>query len=232
LLAVGALLGLWSVACAAPPPIRIEFYEIDGRAFSFWERAMVTTVAEAAALEVRSRLPQLPRELVLRVQAGKSFEVDERTGDNTAVLGIDAILWTVDPAHRGGVLGVALLELRTSLFHEWHHMVRDAALAPSSMLDRAVREGLALAFERDCAHNLNPRGLYTAEAAQWVEELRHVPADLTVDEWTERNARGRRWVVARAGTYVVDRALRASNKTASQLVTTPTATILRLAQRN
>jgi hypothetical protein len=98
------------------------------------------------------------------------------------------------------------------------------------MLDRAVREGLALAFERDCAHNWNPRGFYDAEAAQWVDELRAAPSELTVDEWSERHAHGRRWVVARTGTYLVDRALRASGKTASELATTPTAAIIDWAQ--
>jgi hypothetical protein len=217
-------------ACDAPH-VTVEFYEVDGRALSWWERATVGLLAEAAAREVRSRLPQLPDALLLRVQPGKSFEVDERTGDATAVLGPNAIMWTVDPAHAGGVTGVALRELRVSLFHEWHHMLRDAALGQQNMLDRAVREGLALAFERDCAHSMNPRGLYTSEAAQWVEELRQAPEDLTIDEWTEQHAHGRQHVVARAGAYLVDRALRASGKSASQLATTPTSAILDLAER-
>jgi uncharacterized protein YjaZ len=206
--------------------LQLEFYEIDGRGLSWWERILVTLIAEAAEREARPRLPQLPQQLLLRVQPGKSFEVDERTGDNTAVLGPDTIMWTVDPSHAGGITAAALHELHASLFHEWHHMVRDAALAQTDMLDRAVREGLALAFERDCAHSWNPRGLYRDEAALWVEELREAPKDLTVDEWYERNAHGRRWVVARAGTYLVDRALRASGKSAAELATTPTAAIL------
>jgi hypothetical protein len=206
--------------------LQLEFYAIDGRGLSWWERMIVTLIAEAAEREARPHLPQLPEQLSLRVQPGQPFEVDERTGDNTAVLGPDAIMWTVDPRHAGGITAVALHELRASLFHEWHHMVRDAALGQTDMLDRAVREGLALAFERDCAHSWNPRGLYSDEAAHWVEELRDAPKDLTVDEWDEKNAHGRRWVVARAGAYLVDRALRASGKSASELATTPTAAIL------
>lgn len=213
----------------ASQSLQVDFYEVDGRALAWWERAAVTLIAEGAAREVRARLPQLPEELLLRVQAGKTFEVDEHTGDTTAVLGPNAVMWTVDPTHAGGVLGVALRELRVSLFHEWHHMVRDAALRQENMLDRAVREGLAIAFERDCAHSLNPRGLYTPEVANWVDELRDAPDGLTIDEWTERNAHGRRWVVARVGTYLVDRALLASGKSASQLAATPTAAILALA---
>jgi hypothetical protein len=206
--------------------LRVDFYFIDGRGLSWWDRMLVTLIAEAAEREARPHLPQLPQHLLLRVQPGESFEVDEDTGDNTAVLGPDAIMWTVDPSRAGGVTIVALNELRASLFHVWHHMVRDAARAQTNMLDRAVREGLALAFERDCARSWNPRGRYGDEAAQWVDELRDAPEDLPIDQWTERNAHGRQWVVERAGTYLVDRALRATGKSASELATTPTAVIL------
>jgi len=212
--------------------LQVDFYEVDGRALTWWERATVTLIAESTAREVRSRLPQLPQELVLRVQTGQRFEVDEGTGDTTAGLDPNTIMWTVDPTHPGGVLGVALRELRVSLFHAWHHMVRDTALRQENMLDRAVREGLAIAFERDCAHSLNPRGLYKSEVEAWVEELRDAPDDLTIDEWTERHAHGRRYVIARVGTYLVDRALRASGKSASQLASTPTAAILALGRGN
>lgn len=218
------------LSACAPSRIQVEFYTVDGHEFSLWQRACISWIAEAAEREVRSRLPQLPESLLLRVQAGQPFEVDEHTGDNTAVLGPNAIMWTVDPRHMGSVVGVALRELRVSLFHEWHHMVRDSALAQTNMLDRAVREGLALAFERDCAHSLNPRARYDRSAAQWIDELREAPDDISMDEWMERYAQGRRYVVARAGTYLVDRALQASGKSASQLATTPTAAIVALAE--
>lgn len=220
---------LLSLCACESQHLQVEFYSIDGRGLSWWQRMLVTLIAEAAEREARPRLPQLPDQLLLRVQPGQSFEVDEQSGDTTAVLGPTAIMWTVDPGHAGGSALVALYELRASLFHAWHHMVRDAALSQTDMLDRAVREGLALAFERDCAHSFNPRAFYDSKASQWVDELR-AASDLSVDEWNERHAHGRRWVVSRAGTYLVDRALRASGKSASELATTPTAAILDLAQ--
>jgi hypothetical protein len=226
---LGLFVGLWLAGCD-PASVQVEFYAVDGQELAWWEQATVGLLAEAAAREARTRLPQLPQALVLRVQPGTSVEVDEGSGDTTATLDSNTIMWTVDPTHRGGVFGVAVRELRVSLFHAWHHMVRDASVAQRNMLDRAVREGLALAFERDCAHTLNPRSRYTAEAALWVDELRGAPDDLTIDEWTEQYADGRRFVVARAGAYLVDRALKASGKSASQLATTPTAAILALAR--
>jgi hypothetical protein len=50
------------VGCDAEP-LQIDFYEVDGRALTWWERATVVLVAEAAAREVRSRLHQLPKDL-------------------------------------------------------------------------------------------------------------------------------------------------------------------------
>ena len=50
------------VACG-PAPLQVQFYEVDGRAFSWWERATIDLIAEAAAREVSWRLPELPGDL-------------------------------------------------------------------------------------------------------------------------------------------------------------------------
>src|SRR5689334_24695191 len=92
---------LLSVCACESQHLQVEFYSIDGRGLSWWQRMVVTLIAEAAERQARPRLPQLPERLLLRVQPGQSFEVDEHSGDTTAVLGPNAIMWMVVAGHAG-----------------------------------------------------------------------------------------------------------------------------------
>jgi uncharacterized protein YjaZ len=175
--------------------------------------------------EARRYLPQLPTPLIIRVQPGNH---GERGEDGTATQP-NMVLWSVDPHHAGGVQGVAKTWLRACLLHELHHLARDAAVARTTMLDHVVSEGMATAFERDVTRSVPPWGEYPPEAAAWVEELRGLPADPDHRKWLWRHPDGRRWIGAKAGAYLVDRATRASGRSPADLVTTGTREILRLA---
>jgi uncharacterized protein YjaZ len=119
------------------------------------------------------------------------------------------------------------------VLHELHHLVRDAvfprATPQTSLLDVAVTEGLAAAFERDFAGVSPPWGQYGPEAAAWVDELQHLPPGTPRADWIGRHPDGRRWIALRAGTYLVDRVMRATGSTPAELVTMPTQEVLRLA---
>ena len=56
-----------------------------------------------------------------------------------------------------------------------------------------------------------------------AQELLHTVRNITHPD-------GTRWIGYRAGTYLVDRAMRASGKSAADLVAMPTEDLLRLAQ--
>lgn len=58
---------------------------------------------------------------------------------------------------------IAEKQLRATVFHEFHHLVRDAAVRSKSLIDRAVTEGMATAFERDFARADTPWGRYPDE---------------------------------------------------------------------
>ena len=65
-------------------------------------------------------------------------------------------------------------QLRATLFHEFHHLVRDANVPSRSLMDRAVTEGMATAFERDFAGADAPWGKYPDNVSDWVAELWHL----------------------------------------------------------
>ena len=105
-------------------------------------------------------------------------------------------------------------------------------------MDHVIGEGMASVFEREFGGATYPFMEYPDDVSGWVTELLALP-DLdpfTPDgqaqrrNWMSRHPDGRHWIGYRAGTYLVDRASRASEKSAADLVTLPTEGVLQLAQ--
>lgn len=195
--------------------VRTQF--VGSYAFSATERRVIAKIAGEAAREARTHLPALAPQITLRVDSGK--DVIPELGALGGASAPDYITWTVDADRPEGVVGIAEAHLRATLFHECMHLVRYAAIGDYSVMGRAVGEGLATAFERDFAGAAYPWGQYPADVAEWVEELLALPPDGKPPE-------GRRWMSYRAGTFIVDRAMKNLNLTAAQLATVPTAEIL------
>lgn len=202
--------------------IRTQF--VGSYAFSATERRTIARVAGLAALEARRHLPTLPAQIVLQVQSGS--DVIPELGATAAAPGPALITWTVDPGHAEGVVKIAETHLRAALLHECHHLVRQNAVTSQTLLDDVISEGLATAFERDVGGGSPPWGQYTDDAEQWVREIQALPASAKRREWLAQLPDGRRWVGMRAGTYLADRAMKALNRTAAELATTPSAEIL------
>ena len=220
------VLALVCASCAKPHGVDVRFYSANGYEFSESERGDIQSIADATAMEVRHLLPALPRELSLHVQPATS--VIPETGETAYASLPNFIGWMVDPHHAGGAGATAQRELRATLFHELHHLVRYAAVGkPESLMADVVADGLATVFERDAAGASPPWGAYPEDAADWLRELRALPPDADHGYWlTAIHADGRRWIGMRAGAYLVDRAIAASGKSAATLVSTSTKEIV------
>jgi len=213
------------------PTLVVEFVDSDAYAFGDEERRVIRAVATATVTEIASILPDTPERIDLVVQAGP--QVIPETGDGGAALAPGRIGWTVDPDRPGGVLAIARARLRSTLFHEVHHLVRgwtiEAGTAGGRLIDAAASEGMATAFERDAAGWNPPWGDYPPEAGAWIEELLDVDGMASYATWMFQHPDGRRWIGYRAGTWLADRAIAASGRSAAELVDTPTEEILDLA---
>jgi Predicted Zn-dependent protease (DUF2268) len=220
---------LLSVACAScgQHAATVEFLVADGYRFSQPERSAIQRIADATALEVRRFLPTLPGHVVLWVRAGD--HVIEETGETASAFAPNVVVWTVDPRRSGGVLSTVTTQLRQTLFHEFHHLVREMTNNPASLMDRAVTEGMATAFERDFAGSPAPWGKYPDNVSDWAQELMALPGDAPRDPWMTRHPDGRRWIASKVGTYLVDRAISASGKSSADLVSTPTGELISMA---
>jgi len=143
----------------------------------------------------------------------------------------------MNPDRPEGAPAIAAGHLRSTMFHESHHLVRGWVLegrAPSiSFMDAVVAEGLATAFARDTTGTKAAWAVYPEDVAAWVKELTALPNTGATwsryNDWMFRHPDGRQWIGYRAGTYIADRAMRSSGKSAAQLARVPTPEVLRLA---
>jgi predicted Zn-dependent protease DUF2268 len=214
-------------ACGTHEPT-VEFYFADGYRFSQTERRAIEDIAESTAIETRRALPSLPRGLVVRVYAGK--DVIPETGETASTVSPATVIWVVNPAHKGGVLPVVHTWLRATLLHEFHHLVRSQTITSTSLMDEVITEGMATVFERDVAGVSPPWGMYPEDVADWVNELIALPPGAGSSYWVRaRHPDGRRWIGMRAGTYLVDRAIKASGKSAADLVAVSTEEVVDIA---
>jgi len=207
--------------------VEVVFYVSDGYTFSREEQQTIETLVQEAVRTTKPLLPELPTPLIVRVNPGQ--KVMEETGQTGTFSLPNVVYWNVDPTEFGGVEAIANRQLRSTLMHEPHHLVRASRLRTASIMDHVVSEGLATAFERDFGNAPTPWGTYPANTSEWLQELMALPPDAPRDQWLSRHPDGRRWIGYRAGTYLADRAMRASGKSAAELVSVSTAGILELA---
>jgi hypothetical protein len=202
--------------------VRTQFF--GSYPFSAAERQTIARIAGAAALEARRHLPALASPITLQVHTGK--DVIPELGAAATLIPPDWVRWTVDPDHPDGVVAIAERHLRGALFHEFHHLVRGTTLQPQTLMDRVVFEGMATAFERDFAGVSQLWGRYPDDVSAWVEELAGQPSTTNETEWMFRHPDGRRWIGFKAGTYLVDQAMKRLSRSSADLVSVPTGDIL------
>ena len=195
--------------------VNVEYHD-DVYSFTQNERAVIQLIADATEKEVRAHLSGLAEPLVLIVRTGKY--VIEQTGETGTALSAGTVQWTVDHQRPEGVVTIARNQLRHTLFHEFHHLVRgwlidggDSTLK-SSFMGAVISEGMATVFARDFAGAKVPWAEYPNEVSHWAGELQRLPTrGYRYDHWMIRHPDGRQWIGYRTGTYLVDLAIEPRN---------------------
>ncbi|WP_447957424.1 DUF2268 domain-containing putative Zn-dependent protease [Vreelandella sp. EE7] len=203
----------------------------DGRHFSIDARDAIERVCFEIEPKVRAHLPVLADDIELACQTGKT--VIPETGEMGLAISATRVGWTVDGERPQGVADIARQELGYTLFHELHHLARGWVIhrdePRTTFMEGVISEGLATVFERDVGGRRTPWGDYPANVNVWVEELLALPVTAPYFQWMIRHDDGRRWIGYRAGTWIAERAIRASGKSAAALVNVPTNEILAMA---
>lgn len=219
-------LSIFYVPCCYRNATEVVFYRHDGYTFSSSEQRVIEEIAEAAVSDARVLLPTLPARLIIRVNPGK--KVIEELGSSSDHSLPNVIYWTVDPSRPGGASAIARAHLRATIFFHLHSMTRLAVHSNITLMDHVVGMGMATVFERDEGGGTYPWARYPDDVAAWLTELMALPPNAHLNDWMSRHPDGRRWIGMRAGTYLIERAMKVSGKSSAQLVAVPTAQIIQL----
>lgn len=229
---VTILLVVFSLPSAAA--IRVFFANDAFYALSREERDLITELANETDAEVRAILPNLLPETIVLTVTVTTGGIPE-TGTSGYAASAFNIGFVINPWRPEGVRNIVTQHLRTTLFHELHHVARgfvmESSPLPRTLMEAVISEGLATAFERDFAEAKPLWGEYPDNVDAWVIELMSLPdsAYAQYQSWMLMHPDGRRWIGYRAGTYIVDRAMQATGLSAADLVRTPGDEILKMA---
>jgi uncharacterized protein YjaZ len=130
------------------------------------------------------------------------------------------IRWEVDTRGGAPLVNIVKANLRGVLFHEWHHLARGWGVETetrSRLIDAVVAEGLASAFARDATGYEPAYAVYPDDVSEWARDLMNHGSMDDYGHWMYQHADGRRWIGYRVGTWIVDRAIDASGRSAAEL---------------
>ncbi len=163
--------------------LTVDYDENAETTLSSDEKKIIQRIAATTYGEVREILPALTGALTIEIRVESVYQA---SGDGGYAMSPTRVRWIVDPS-KGNVTDIARSDMRQTLYHEMHHLVRgwtvEDGKPKTSFMDGVVAEGLAVAFERDFAGATPPTADYPADVADWVEELKALPVDADYRKW-------------------------------------------------
>lgn len=190
-----------------------------------YARRVTDAYAEAAEL-----LPTLSNHVNYIVQP-REYDLIEETQDSGYTENSELILLGFHPQPRLGLDSI-LNHIRATVFHESNHAARfTTGEWHETLLQQAIMEGLATVFERDNAGAEPLWGMYQNEDIEaWLREIQEPDTTAQMKDYLYLHPDGRKWIVYKVGTYIVDKAIEYSGKTISELTPLPCDEILKFAK--
>jgi len=185
--------------------------------------------------EVRNLLPNLPDSIKVIVE-NVDWNLDivggvtGRTETNSPPL----VRIQISNKYQGGIVVAANSALKSTIFHEFHHLSRGWAIQDNKfgpgISNAMVNEGLAVAFTEIYTGNIIDVNSYPEEADKWVEEILALPLDASYAQWVMgEHPDGRTYIGYRTGNFLARRAMNISGKSILELSNLMPNEIIKLA---
>ena len=179
--------------------------------------------ARNSETEVRDLLPKLPDSIKIIVEA-VDWDLDIVSGvtGRTETNSPPLVLVQISHNYKGGVIDSAYQGIKSTIFHELHHLSRGWAIQDNKFSygipNAMVNEGLAVAFTEIYTENINEVNAYTDEADNWVKEILVLPLNASYSDWVMgEHPDGRTYIGYRTGNYLARRAMNNSGKSILEL---------------
>jgi hypothetical protein len=198
-------------------------FQEDSLKFTESQKVFILEVISNSEEEVRKLLPKLPDSIKVIVEAvdwNLDFVsgVTGRAETNSPPL----VLVQISHNYKGGVIDSAYQGIKSTIFHEFHHLSRGWAIQDNKFSygipNAMVNEGLAVAFTEIYTGSKNEAEAYTDEADNWVKEILALPLDASYSDWVMgEHPDGRTYIGYRTVNFLARKAMIKSGKTILEL---------------
>lgn len=202
----------------------------------FWEsnlefKKSYETIIKKSYKNAKKLLPSLESDLTFVCQTN-SWECIPETGEGANTRSSKLILLSINPELPIGI-DILLENSESAILHECNHAARFALnIGHASFLESSIMEGLATVFERKYSGSREPLwGKYDTEViSDWYEEIKKLKSSYRWGDYMYNHPDGRRWIGYKVGTWIIDQAMKKSNKTVIELTKLDNKEILKLAE--
>jgi hypothetical protein len=215
--------------------IDISFKEEDHN-FTEFEKELVIDILTESEKEIRALLPKLPVGIKVIVEI-VDWDIDVvggvtgRAESNTPPV----IMIQVSNTFPGGVVSAIHAGLRSTVYHEFHHLSLGWAIQDNKYIPEipiaTVIEGLAEVFAEEYTkviylENQIPENVIVDD---WITEILALPAGADYQTWMFQHPDGRTSIGYRTGNYLIKQAMSNSGKTILELSSIPPDELIELA---
>ncbi len=185
--------------------------------------------------EVRNLLPNLPDSIKVIVEnVDWNLDIVSGVTGRTETNYPPLVLIQISNKYQGGVIDSVSLGIKSTIFHELHHLSRGWAIKDNKfgpgISNAMANEGLAVAFTEIYTGNISNVNSYTDEADNWVKEILSLPLDASYAQWVMgEHPDGRTYIGYRTGNFLVRRAMNNSGKSILELSNLMPNEIIKLA---
>ena len=210
-------------------------FQEDSLQFTESQKEFIREVIINSEEEVRNLLPNLPDSIKVIVE-NVDWNLDivggvtGRTETNSPPL----VRIQISNKYQGGIVVAANSALKSTIFHEFHHLSRGWAIQDNKfgpgISNAMVNEGLAVAFTEIYTGNIIDVNSYPEEADKWVKEILALPIDASYAKWVMgEHPDGRTYIGYRTGNFLTRRAMNISGKNILELSNLMPNEIIKLA---
>jgi len=198
-------------------------FQEDSLKFTEPHKVFIREAISNSEEEVRNLLPNLPDSIKVIVESVDwNLDIVNGVTGRTETNYPPLVLIQISNNFREGVIDSLYQGIRSTIFHEFHHLSRGWAIQDNKfgpgISNAMVNEGLAVAFTEIYTGNINDVNSYTEEAHNWVNEILLLPPDASYAQWVMgEHPDGRTYIGYRTGNFLARRAMNNSGKSILEL---------------
>lgn len=210
-------------------------FQEDSLKFTKPQKTFIRETIISSEEEVRNLLPSLPDSIKVIVEnVDWDLEIVDGVTGRAETNSPPLVLVQISNNYHGGIIDSVKKGIRTTIFHEFHHLSRGWAIQDNKFSygipNAMVNEGLAIAFTEIYTGNIKEVTAYTDEADNWVKEILALPLDANYSDWVMgEHPDGRTYIGYRTGNFLIRRAMDISGKSVLELSKLTPEEIIKLA---